>query len=179
MRGGSFEGQASRSCELDGVLLSPHSPPILVDAVRGIAQWLLVVPVVLTLWLVVEWRQWQADIIEGVLAGILTVAFVKLGAASYVHARPFIVYGRLPLVLHAPDNAFPSDHLAACGLLFGYIWPRSRLFTFIVLICAALIGAARVLAGLHWPVDIVAGFLLGLLAAFAAGFVRSYNRRWQ
>ena len=161
-------------------MLSPRSPPILDDAVRGIAQWLLVVPAALTLWIIIKRRQWQADIIDGVLASLLTIAFVKLAAASYVHARPSIAYGRLPLVSHAPDNAFPSDHLAACGLAFGYIWPRGRVFAFIVLVCAALIGAARVLAGLHWPVDIVAGFLLGLLAALAAGLVlRSYSRRWQ
>lgn len=166
-----------RPCELDGILLSLHSPPILIDAVRGIAQWLLVVPVVLTLWILIKRRQWQADIIDGVLAGVLTIAFVKLAAASYVHARPFIAYGRLPLVSHAPDNAFPSDHLAACGLAFGYIWPRSRVLAFIVLICAALIGVARILAGLHWSIDIVSGFLLGLLAALAADLVlRLYSR---
>jgi undecaprenyl-diphosphatase len=132
------------------------------------AQWLLLVPVLLVLWSVVQRRQWRFDLVEAALAGLLTVALVKLAGISYQHARPFVTYGRPPLVPHAPDNAFPSDHLAACGLAFIYLWTRQRAFAAIVLVCAAAIGAARVTALLHWPIDIAAGFLAGAVACTVA-----------
>lgn len=149
-------------------MLSAHASPVLVAAVRAIAQWLLLLPAALVLLAVVARRRWRADVLEAIIAGALTIAFAKIGGALYMHARPFIVYGRTPLVAHAPDNAFPSDHLAACGLAFGFLWTRSKGFAAIVAVCAALIGAARVLAGLHWPIDIVAGFVFGVLAIVAA-----------
>ncbi len=159
-------------------MLGSHSAPALTVAVRFIAQWLLAVPVLLTVIAIAIRRKWRADVIKAIVAGALTIILVKLGATAYFHARPFVAYGRLPLVVHAPDNAFPSDHLAACGLAFAYLWTRNRPFAVVVALCAALIGAARVLAGLHWPIDIVAGFIFGILAVLLARIAtRGFQRR--
>lgn len=137
-------------------------------AISIVAQYLLAVPALLTCWAIVRRRLWAKDLAEAALAGVLTIALVKLGGAVYFHVRPFVAYGRAPLVPHAPDNAFPSDHLAACGLAFAYLWTRAKAFAYVTLLCASLIGAARVLALLHWPIDIAAGFAFGGFAATLA-----------
>jgi undecaprenyl-diphosphatase len=158
-------------------VLSAHAAPAVIAAVSWVAQYLLAVPVVLVLSSVLARRRVRIDLIEAAVAGALTIAFVKLGGEFYAHARPFVVYRRPPLVPHAPDNAFPSDHLAACGLAVGYLWNRNRVFAIAAGVCAAFIGAARVLAGLHWPLDIAAGFAFGLAAAALARAVPALYAR--
>lgn len=139
-------------------------------AIALVAQWLLLLPAGLVLAVVLVRRRWRFDLIEGTLAGAATILLVKLAGALHGEARPFVVQGVRPLVAHAADNAFPSDHLAACGLAFVYLWPRSKPLALVTLIAAALIATARVLAHLHWPLDVAAGFALG---AIAAGSVRA------
>ncbi|HEV2262061.1 MAG TPA: phosphatase PAP2 family protein [Candidatus Rubrimentiphilum sp.] len=118
----------------------------------------------LVLWVIGTRRAWRLDLTEAILAGLVTIAFVKIAGVAFFHARPFVAGARSPLVSHAADNSFPSDHLAACGLAIGYLWTRNRTFAVVAGCCAVLIGAARVLAGLHWPVDVIAGALLGIAA---------------
>jgi membrane-associated phospholipid phosphatase len=129
-----------------------------------IAQWALVIPAALVLIALVLRAQWREDLSEAGIAGIVTVALVKVAGALRFESRPFVVEHVPPLVPHVPDNAFPSDHLAAAGLAFAFLWPRSKSLAIVALLFAAAIGTARVIARLHWPIDIVIGFALGTLA---------------
>jgi undecaprenyl-diphosphatase len=129
------------------------------------AQWLLIVPALIVVATIVRRRQWMPDLIEAALSGALTILLVKLAGAAIHERRPFVAQGLRPLVMHAPDNAFPSDHLAACGLAVVYLAPRSKPLAVVVFCIAVLIAAARVAARLHWPVDVAAGFALGALAS--------------
>jgi undecaprenyl-diphosphatase len=144
-----------------------------VNAISFVAQWLLIVPAGLVAVVILARRQWKRDLLDAVFGGLATIALVKLAGASFAEARPFVVEHVQPLVAHAPDNAFPSDHLAACGLAFAYLLPRSRIAAIATLVFAGAIGYARVAARLHWPDDVVVGFVLGV-AGFVLGF---YARR--
>jgi undecaprenyl-diphosphatase len=134
------------------------------ESISLIATWGLLIPVasVACSFLARLRRSWREDLTEGVLAGIATILTVKVASALYFHHRPFVVFHAGPLVAHAADNSFPSDHLAACGLAFGYLWTRNRLLAVVVAISAIIIGFARVIALLHWPLDVISGFLIGL-----------------
>ncbi len=134
------------------------------------AQWLVVVPALLVIAAIAIRRTWKRDLVEALLGGLGTIALVKIAGSLFTEPRPFVVEHLRPLVAHPPDNAFPSDHLAACGLAFAYVWPRSRGMAVLTLLLSAAIGYARVAARLHWPGDIVAGFLLGILG-FVLGLV--------
>lgn len=111
---------------------------------------------------------------------ILAMTFV----ASYALARPLVLIGwhlwdraRPKLIadgIAAHElKSFPSGHavlmLAVWGLL-AYLWiaaSRSWLERVIVVMLTlawvALAGAARVRLGAHWPSDVIAGGLLGLV----------------
>ncbi len=80
------------------------------------ASWGLVVPVLLVLLALVRDVHRRDAIVEAALGGLATVGLVKLGGLLYAHQRPFVVHHVLPLVAHAADNGFPSDHSAAAGL---------------------------------------------------------------
>ncbi|HET9095727.1 MAG TPA: phosphatase PAP2 family protein [Candidatus Baltobacteraceae bacterium] len=134
------------------------------------AQWLVVVPALLVVTAIVVRRNWKWDLIEAFVAGLAAVALVKIAGTFFVEPRPFVAEHVQPLVAHAADNAFPSDHLAACGLAFMYLLVRSRAMAAAVLLLAGAIAYARVAAHLHWPLDVAVGFVLGMLAALLARF---------
>jgi membrane-associated phospholipid phosphatase len=101
-------------------------------------------------------------------------------------ARPWIALG-LPAPFGAPhDGSFPSGHAAGNFCVAAFlavalpaIWPhapaRVRARTALAAVYAALVAASRVYLGAHFPSDVVAGALLGVLVGGAAGVL--YVRR--
>ena len=79
--------------------------------------------------------------------------------------RPFVQTG-IPAFIKPSDKfSFPSGHTAAAFLmatLLAHFHPAVAPFAFGM---AMLIGASRVLLGVHYCTDIAAGALLGILAA--------------
>lgn len=146
-------------------------------AIAFFTSWGLVVPVVLILSSIARDTRWRAAIVEAVTGGVATVLLVKLGGLAYSHPRPFVVHHVLPLVAHAADNGFPSDHSAAAGLAVAFLWTRSRLSASIAIVFGLIVGAARVVAQLHWPIDIAAGYAFGIAGGSVALFIFQYSRR--
>src|SRR6185437_16083076 len=74
--------------------------------------------------------------------------------------RPFVVGHFTPLLPHANDNGFPSDHTLLASFL-GYAALRySRWIGIAALVAAATIGLARVAAGIHHLEDIIGSFVI-------------------
>ena len=111
-----------------------------------------------------------AAVIGLILAGVFLVVAGKL----HSDPRPFVQNPRLhPLFAHARDNGFPSDHSIAAGLIAGLVLTRSRLWGAVFAVAAFCVAAARVAAHVHHLQDVVAGLILGGIAAvigyYAAG----------
>lgn len=145
--------------------------PVGATLVVLVANWALLGPATLGIVIVLRRRKWRCDGTEAIVGGIATIAIVKISAVLYSHARPFVVLHTTPLIAHVPDNAFPSDHLAACGLAVGFLWHRTRWGALVAATFALALGAARVIAGLHWPVDVELGFIEGLIGSGGGRFV--------
>jgi undecaprenyl-diphosphatase len=81
--------------------------------------------------------------------------------------RPFV--GREVNLLFYPsqDPSFPSNHAVWAGVSAFSLFLYQKKAGILAILMAILIGSARIFAGLHWPTDILAGLLLGLLASFA------------
>lgn len=100
--------------------------------------------------------------------GVVGVLII-VAAAIHTDPRPFVVDHTLhPLFAHGADNGFPSDHSAAAGVLTVFAWRLRALAGVILTGCAGLVAAARVAAHVHHVQDVVAGLLLGALAAVIA-----------
>ena len=83
----------------------------------------------------------------------------------YARPRPFVALGLEPLVNHnAAEPSFPSGHAAFYFALVISMWFLAKKWRWYFLAGAGAIGFARILVGLHWPTDIVAGAVVGLLS---------------
>lgn len=89
----------------------------------------------------------------------VSVSFATAEVLKYVFniARPDAV---TPLFVF--DPAFPSGHTAAVATLGALVFRRNKLLGFLLFILSLIIGWARVLLGVHYPIDIVGGFILGV-----------------
>jgi membrane-associated phospholipid phosphatase len=79
----------------------------------------------------------------------------------------------------APGAAWPSGHAqnsaAAWGTLAGLI--RDRRLTTFALILVFLVGLSRLYLGLHWPWDVLSGWVIGgILAGVGLGVFATWGR---
>lgn len=78
--------------------------------------------------------------------------------------RPFVEEEIIPLVTLKSDASFPSRHTAImASIAFSYAFFKSRWYL-LFLFLAAWVGFARVYVGVHYPLDILGGFIVGFIA---------------
>ncbi|PIR44150.1 hypothetical protein COV23_01390 [Candidatus Wolfebacteria bacterium CG10_big_fil_rev_8_21_14_0_10_31_9] len=102
----------------------------------------------------------------GVLSVILSRGIiVEIIRFFYFKQRPFVVFGFDPLLSQSPlEASFPSGHTAFCfALILGafYLNKKSGLW---FLAISIIVGISRVYVGVHWPLDILAGAIIGILS---------------
>lgn len=111
------------------------------------------------------WRKKFYLFAEGAIAvmlarGILTEAI----RFFYHHERPFSFYGFSPLISES-GWSFPSGHMAFFFALAMVLWYANRRWGTWFFVLSAIMGIARVYAGVHWPLDILGGIIAGILSA--------------
>lgn len=76
--------------------------------------------------------------------------------------RPFVLNNLPTLTLTVPgDGAFPSAHTATAFALAVTIWLHNKKVGTLYLLLALAVGIGRIFANVHYPLDIVAGAILG------------------
>jgi len=68
---------------------------------------------------------------------------------------------------HVPDNSFPSDHSSvwiAFTFALLFFWYKKVFFAFLPFAVAMILS--RVIAWVHWPLDVIAWFVVWLVSAF-------------
>ncbi len=101
----------------------------------------------------------------GLAAGIgalLALGIGQLLGSVFPESRPFVVDHFTPLIAHAPDGSFPSDHLLVLGAVAGGCLLSSRPLAALATGLAVLVAVARVYVGIHHPIDVVAGYAIGV-----------------
>ena len=90
----------------------------------------------------------------------------KLSGLFFYDPRPFVSDNIIPLINHAPDNGFPSDHtLISTALAMLVFFYNKKLGVFLGII-AILVGISRILSGVHHPVDIIGGIVISIVIAW-------------
>ena len=140
-----------------------------------VAQYLLWVMVAgfALVWLLAENRRGKVELAAQAVIGIvLMVIFLYVAKTVHHDPRPFVQNPHItPLFGHSRDDGFPSDHSLAAGLIATLVLLRHRLLGIPFVAAAIAIAWARVAAHVHHLQDVVAGLLLGGLAAVLAWLI--------
>lgn len=110
------------------------------------------------------------------LAIIVSMGLTKIIQFFFNRPRPFAVLNFNPLIGHEATAALPSGHAAFFFALAFSVFLISKKWGWVYLSAAILMGAARVAAGVHWPLDIAAGFLVAALSFFVVKWLLALRK---
>lgn len=83
----------------------------------------------------------------------------------FSHPRPFVKFADSvkPLFLHGGMDSFPSGHATFYIALALSIYLINKKLGLIYILIALIIGLARIIVGIHFPIDILFGYILGII----------------
>ena len=117
-------------------------------------------------------NQWQSVGQRGMFGLVVSHLLVQLLKRWCCRPRPALPAGSHSLV-RAPDRfSFPSGHSAAAmsvALMAGAVLPFA--FSLMVIVLAFGIGLSRCYLGVHYPGDVVAGWILANIAYLAGSYL--------
>ncbi|MBA4306646.1 MAG: hypothetical protein C0429_07895 [Sphingopyxis sp.] len=139
----------------------------------GAQRYVIVTILTLALW---RWWGWGAALAMG-LTTLVSAFTSDVMKAFFGRVRPDLV-PQLDII-HSP--AFPSGHsnnAAVVYILFIMLVPQARhpLWQVAAAFMIILTGVSRITLGVHWPTDVLGGWMLGASFAMAAAAVIAYRQ---
>lgn len=114
-------------------------------------------------------RAVRCNIIKLALLSFPIAFLVALVAgALFYDTRPFVVEHIEPLIPHAADNGFPSDHTLFAMVAAATVFVYSRKLGLLLGLLGIFIGVSRAMARVHYPIDIVGSIVIAIAATFIA-----------
>jgi undecaprenyl-diphosphatase len=107
--------------------------------------------------------------LPSVMAAFLIELSLQKGIKRMIRRpRPFMTIPGIRNLVKPPDDfSFPSGHTASAflmSLILGHFYPLALIPCILL---AGVIGLSRIYNGVHYPGDVLAGMLLGILSATA------------
>jgi len=85
----------------------------------------------------------------------------------FAHPRPFVAIAEFtPLFTFGGIDSFPSGHATVFSALATAVYFENKKLGIFFILCTLFMGIARVIAGVHYLGDILAGFFIGFLLVF-------------
>jgi len=85
--------------------------------------------------------------------------------------RPFLILPDVQALFSETGFAFPSSHVAFFSALAFSIFFLHKKVGYVFMFFALLIGLARIAVGVHFPIDILGGFVLGGIVSYLVAFL--------
>ena len=142
-----------------------------------------------------QWRTLKESALWIFVAGIGSAVFNIFVQLFLTKDRPDIVMDLLyskreDLVLYdyLPSASFPSDHatmsmaIAVATLLWGLRYKKKWYvyFSLFLFAISLIMGWARVSIGIHWPTDVIGGYVVGIMIPILLWLPRVYRllKQW-
>ncbi|KUO88064.1 MAG: hypothetical protein AT716_03170 [Vulcanisaeta sp. MG_3] len=119
------------------------------------------IPVALVLWYVGgRYRRSSVLMVSAFILSLILGEFMK---HVLYEPRPFLVLHITPLIHESLDSSYPSGHALIVGTgAYAAIVSLPWYISLPLTIEAVLVSYGRVYVGVHWPLDVVAGWLLAI-----------------
>jgi membrane-associated phospholipid phosphatase len=113
---------------------------------------------------------------SALLTGILALGLGLTAATLYNNPRPFMLPGAPAALIANPPtyNGFPSGHALFTGTLAAIVSVFDPYVGAALWLIAFAVGIARVLAGVHHPVDIIASYAIAACSALVVWKARQH-----
>ena len=104
-------------------------------------------------------KQARNVFISGALAYFVSMFMKNL----FDIARPYATNGEAKLAGEFTDGSFPSFHAALSFAMATTVVLKQRKFGAVLFVAAALMSLGRVVANVHYPIDVGFGAVIGML----------------
>ncbi len=137
---------------------------MVITFLASVLIWLMFFGLVV-LW-VIDGKIKKETVVHSIFACLVAYSITELIKTFIPMARPFQESGILPLTLTIPDDGtFPSSHSAVAFALAVTIIKHDKKVGILYLVMAGLVGIARIMAYVHYPLDIMSGALIGTIVS--------------
>lgn len=120
-------------------------------------------------WLAYQ-EEWQLFLVQ-LLVPALGFGLVSLIRRVINQPRPYERWPIQPLLAKETiGQSFPSRHVFSASVIGTVLLVLSHWLGLFVMVLALFLAALRVLGGVHYPRDVIAGFLLGILLGLPVFF---------
>ncbi|MEK7607589.1 MAG: phosphatase PAP2 family protein [Patescibacteria group bacterium] len=130
---------------------------------HGIGSYPIMVAVLVVALLLIEKRRIALEIIIITAISFVAIYFVK----DYFDApRPYTVDSAVIAYDHEDSPAMPSRHAVMSMVILGWLvlkHPKSKILLYGGTLLILLIGLSRLYLGVHYPSQVIAGWLFGIL----------------
>ena len=149
-----------------------------VPFIDRVATWAVsdyLIPVSLALALIALWfiepdrflrQRHQIGVFVALTSMGLASLVVLIVNAVYFRPRPFETLDVTLLFYRPTDSSFPSNAVAAIFGIAAGVWGVNRKMGAMLMVAGGLYVLARVYAGVHYPLDIVAAALIGTVVSY-------------
>lgn len=106
----------------------------------------------------------------GVFVALSSMGFASLAVfvinTVYFRPRPFAEHEVSLLFYEPTDSSFPANSMAATFAIAAAVFGVNRRVGMVMYVVAAIYAFSRVYAGVHYPLDVTAGALIGIVVAW-------------
>ena len=159
----SFAGKSSIVDNLASILCSDHFFPVLLSLL------------LLGLWFGSNNLKNRVICQKCVFISFIGLAIANLNVALvnfiFFRDRPFNNHEVTLLFYEPTDSSFPSNAIAATTALACGIWIANKRLGSISFGAVLIFGFIRIFSGIHYPIDILGGLLIGILSTVVARYI--------
>lgn len=123
---------------------------------------------------------YRRDYIYAILtacAGAAAWIFVYIVKNIFMIPRPYVVLHLTPLFLDG-GYSFPSSHVTLIVALTVLVWNINKKWGITFIIFSILTGFSRMIIGVHYPVDVLAGACFGVVIGLFVIWFNKFIKRF-